>query len=51
MTIFNQENVEDYYEIGDELGRWVLLGFFPFFLLTAELGVVLHGLTGIVDVE
>lgn len=21
MTVFNQENVEDYYEIGDELGR------------------------------
>lgn len=25
MTVFNQENVEDYYEIGDELGRYVML--------------------------
>lgn len=24
MTVFNQENVEDYYEIGDELGRYVM---------------------------
>lgn len=25
MTVFNQENVEDYYEIGDELGRYVMI--------------------------
>ncbi len=24
MAVFNQENVEDYYEIGDELGRYVM---------------------------
>lgn len=27
MTVFNQENVEEFYEIGDELGRYVLQWF------------------------
>lgn len=30
MTVFNQENVEDYYEIGEELGRYVVWRVYSF---------------------
>lgn len=32
MTVFNQENVEEFYEIGNELGRWVSLWAFSYSL-------------------
>lgn len=25
MAVFKQQNVDDFYEIGEELGRWVFL--------------------------